>query len=76
MPPSVFTRTSSVPVPAGLVATSSLADTNSTSVAALEPNLTSLFFVKPLPLIVTDVPPPVGPSFGEIPLTAGVTSAS
>ena len=49
--PSCVTVTSTAPEPAGLFAISSVEDLNSTAAAALDPNLTSLAFVKLAPLI-------------------------
>ena len=62
---------STVPVPAGLVAVSVLSFTTTTLVAAFAPNVTLVAPVKPLPLIVTDVPPVVGPSVGTTLVTTG-----
>ena len=58
---------SSVPVPAGLSASSVIGDTTTTEVAAVEPNITVVPFVKLVPLIVTTVPPPSGPASGQAP---------
>ncbi len=70
-PPGPVTITSTVPVPAGLVAVISVAERTSTLVAALAPKLTFVASVKLVPVIVTDVPPTVGPSAGLMPVTAG-----
>jgi hypothetical protein len=40
-------------------------------VAATPPNVTAVAPLKPLPVIVTSVPPDVGPVFGEADVTAG-----
>ena len=40
-------------------------------VAAVEPNLTAVAPVRLVPVIVTDVPPPVGPAVGAICATVG-----
>jgi hypothetical protein len=44
-------------------------------VAAVLPNLTMVAPVKLLPVIVTLVPPMVGPAFGPIDVTVGAASA-
>jgi hypothetical protein len=43
--------------------------TNSTLLAAVEPNETALLFVKPEPVMVTFVPPAAGPLAGLMPDT-------
>lgn len=40
-------------------------------VAAVAPNVTAVTPVKPVPVIVTTVPPAVGPEVGEIEPTVG-----
>ena len=45
--------------------------TTLTLVAAVKPILTLAPETKPVPLIVTEVPPPVLPEFGVMPLTVG-----
>ncbi len=72
VPPPVITVTSTVPVPAGLVATICVA-MSLTIVAVTLPNFTTVAPDRLVPVIVTDVPPAVGPDVGLIPVTAGAT---
>jgi len=48
-----------------------VADTTVKVVAATEPKTTLLTPLNPVPVIVTDVPPAVGPDAGEIPVYRG-----
>src|SRR5512133_693893 len=76
--PSAFvTITWTVPgVPAGAVAVIAVSLVGGTKLAGLPaPNSTALAPVNPVPLIVTVVPPAVGPCVGLSPVTVG-TSAS
>ena len=63
-----------MPVPAGAVATISLADDTENDAAAVVPNLTALAPPKTLPVIVTSVPPSVEPVVGLRPVTAGAAT--
>ena len=75
MPPAVVTVMSTVPAePAGAVAVIWVALFTVYVVAAVLPNFTAVAPVKPVPVIITDVPPAVGPAFGEIPVTVGSTT--
>ncbi len=56
---------------AGVVAVIVVLLTTLTFVAAVKPILTLAPATKPVPLIVTEVPPAVVPEFGEMPLTVG-----
>ncbi len=71
VPPGVVTVTSTVPVPAGEVAEIEVPLLNVNELAAVPPNLTAVTPVNPVPVIVTPVPPAVGPLAGEIEVTAG-----
>ena len=71
MPAGVVTVTSTVPVPAGLLAVIVVSFTTVRFVAAVVPNSTAVAPVKPVPVIVTGVPPAVGPLVGLRPVTAG-----
>src|SRR5208282_65100 len=72
VPPAVVTVTLTVPLdPAGETTVISDSESTFTSVAATEPNLTTAPAMKPLPLIVTEVPPTAGPFFGDSPVTVG-----
>ena len=62
--------TSALPEPAGVFAVSSVAETNLTSLP-LAPIVTVEAAVKPLPLILTGVPPAAGPWEGVIDSTLG-----
>ena len=64
MPPGVVTVTSTVPVPAGAVAVTWVAEFTIKPVAAVVPNLTPVAPVRLVPVMVTEVPPAVGPRSG------------
>ena len=65
MPPGVVTVMSTVPAePAGAVAVIWVALLTVTLVALVVPNLTAVAPVKLVPVIVTLVPPAVGPATG------------
>ena len=64
------TTTSWLPVPAAVLAVISVSETTLTSVAA-EPIVTVAPVRKPLPLIVTAVPPAAGPWGGVMLSTVG-----
>jgi hypothetical protein len=72
VPPTVVTATSTPPeLPAGEVAVICVAESTVYVVTAVPPNATADAPVNPVPVIVTDVPPPVGPAFGDTELTVG-----
>ena len=71
MPPKVVTVTCTVPEPDGGVAEMLVAEFTLMSVASAVPNLTAVVPVKLVPIIVTLVPPAVGPLGGEIDVTVG-----
>jgi hypothetical protein len=72
VPPEVVTVTSTVPAaPAGAVAVIWVALLTVKPVAAFAPKLTAVAPVNPVPLIVTLVPPAVGPDAGLTPVTEG-----
>ena len=72
LPPGVVTMTEAVPaVPAGVVAAIEVALTTVTFVAAAPPIVTPVAPVKFVPVMVTLVPPPVGPEIGLMALTVG-----
>jgi hypothetical protein len=73
VPTGVVTVTFTVPVPAGLSAVIVVSLTTVKFVAAAVPKLTDVAPVKPLPVIVTNVPPTFGPAVGLRPVTAGAT---
>ena len=65
MPPGPVTVTSTVPAAsAGLVAVISVAETMTTLVAATVPKSTAVAVLKPVPVIVTAVPPADRPCRG------------
>jgi hypothetical protein len=71
-PTDVVTVTSTVPTePAGAIAVTELSLTNVYDVACVSPKATASTPVKPLPEIVTEVPPAVVPDVGEMPVTVG-----
>ena len=76
MPPGVVTVMSTVPAePAGAVAVIWVALlTTMTPVALVAPNLTAVAPVKLVPVIVTLVPPAVGPADGLTLVTVGAAA--
>ena len=71
-PSGLMTVTSTEPAePDGVVAVSRVAELNDTLLADLLPNLTVAPLWKFAPVIVTLVPPAMGPLAGEIALTVG-----
>ncbi len=74
VPPMVTTVTSTVPVPMGDVAVIEVALTIVTPVAFVVPNFTAVAPVKPVPVIVTLVPPVAGPLAGLSTVTVGAAT--
>ena len=72
VPPGVETETLTDPVPVGDTAVISVELTTVTEVAATEPNSTDVAPVRPVPVRVTLVPPPLLPMSGAIVTPAGV----
>jgi hypothetical protein len=66
VPPAVVTLTSTVPVPDGDTAVICVEELTVKPDALVAPNVTAVAAVNPVPVIVTDVPPAVGPVVGEI----------
>ena len=77
VPRPVVTRTSTVPVPAGAMALIEPSELSTKLVAGVEPKVTALTLAKLVPLIITCVPPPVGPPAGldvvVTPVTVGAS---
>ena len=74
VPPGVVTVVSTVPAASlGVVAVISVELTTLKEVAAVVPNLTALTEVKAVPVIVTTVPPPLGPALGDTLVTVGTS---
>ena len=71
VPPSVVTVTSTVPTPAGEGAVIWVALSTVKEPAALLPNLTAVTSEKLVPVMVTLVPPDVGPVLGLTLVTVG-----
>jgi hypothetical protein len=71
VPPGVVTVTSTVPVPPGDFTVILVSLTTVKLVASFEPNFTAVAPVKPEPVMVTEVPPDVGPEAGEMAVTVG-----
>jgi hypothetical protein len=72
VPPVLVTVMSTVPAdPAGATAVICVAEFTVTLVAVVDPNLTVLPDENPLPVIVTVVPPAVGPAAGLTAATVG-----
>ena len=71
VPPGVTTVTSTVPVPAGLSAVIEVSLTTVTLVAGVAPKSTAVAPVKPVPVIVTGVPPASVPLVGLKAVTVG-----
>jgi hypothetical protein len=74
VPPGVVTVRSTVLVPAGAVAVSDVAELTVVVVAETSPKSTVAPETKPVPVIVTEVPPVVGPALGLTAVTAGTGS--
>ena len=74
VPPGVVTVTSTVPLPAGEVAVIDVALLTVNDAALALPNLTAVAPVRLAPVMVTLVPPAVGPLFGEIDVTDGAVA--
>ena len=72
VPPCEVTVTWTVPLPAGLVAMISVSLTMLKLLTDACPNDTLVAVLKPVPVIVTLVPPLPGPLVGLIPVTVGV----
>ena len=75
VPSGPVTVTSTVPVPGGEVAVICESESTVMDTAAVPPNWTSVAPVKPLPSIVTVVPPASGPLAGLMPVTAGAATS-
>jgi hypothetical protein len=73
VPPGVVTVISTVPLPAGDVAVIDVAELTVKLVALAAPNFTAVAPVRLVPVMVTDVPPAVGPDVGETLVTVGAT---
>ncbi|MGA2698178.1 MAG: hypothetical protein ABSE74_00860 [Methanoregula sp.] len=72
MPPGVvMTRLAAPAVPAGVIAVIEVELTTPKLVAATPPNVTAVVPVKPLPVIITNVPPAVEPIAGETLVNVG-----
>jgi hypothetical protein len=70
--PRFVTVTVAAPaLPAGVVAVIWVPLTTTTLVAAVPPTVTVAPVAKFVPVIVTGVPPPVGPLFGDTAVTVG-----
>ena len=74
MPPAVVTVTCTVPEPTGEVAVIWVAEFIVKLEALAVPNFTAVASVNPVPLIVTVVPPAVGPLVGDIDVTVGAAT--
>ena len=75
VPPGVVTVTWTVPTaPAGDVAEMDVGPFTITPVAAVPPKKTVAPATKPVPVMVTPVPPALGPEFGVTPPTVGTGS--
>jgi hypothetical protein len=73
LPPDVVTTTLTSPgvIVAGLVAVTCVGDTTTTFVAGSIPNFTDAPDTNPVPVMVTGVPPDVGPDVGDTDDTVG-----
>ena len=78
VPPAVVTVASTVPAGwAGLVATQVVVAEHVTVVAAVSPNRTEVVadpVMKPVPVMVTPVPPLTGPAAGVMAVTVGMAA--
>ena len=73
-PPTVTVTVTAPALPAGVVAVMAVLLTTTTLVAAAVPNVTVAPAAKFVPVIVTAVPPAVGPLFGDTPVTVGTAT--
>ena len=76
VPPAVVTVTSTVPTPVGEVAVIWVALSTVKDPAALLPNLTAVAPEKLVPVMVTLLPPDVGPVFGLMLVTVGAAAGA
>ena len=75
VPPAVVTVTLTVPADsAGEVATIDVDELTVTAVAVTVPNITVAPDTKPVPVMVTEVPPVVGPEVGLMAVTVGTAT--
>lgn len=77
VPPGPVTRTETLPPalgPGGTTASITVSEATMNEVAAVEPKVTAVAFVKPEPLITAVFPPAAGPPVGFTPLTAGTAN--
>ena len=70
-PPEVTVTVTAPTLPAGVVAVMLVPLATTMFVAAFPPNVTVAPEAKPVPVIVTLVPPAVGPLFGDTLVTVG-----
>ena len=75
-PAGVVMLTSTVPVPRGVTALTCVLESTVKLVAATFPNNTAVAPAKPLPVIVTLVPPASGPLRGAIRVMMGARAAA
>lgn len=75
-PPGVVTVTETVPLPAGDVAAIEVELVTLTAVAGLAPKSTVAPLTKPVPVMVTVVPPPAGPLLGLTLVTVGAPTVN
>jgi hypothetical protein len=71
VPDGLVTVMSTVPLPGGAVAVIWVSLSSVKLLAAVDPNLTAVAPLNALPVIVTVVPPAVGPEEGLMLVTAG-----
>ena len=71
MPRELTTVTSTVPVPTGAIAVIEISLATINDTAGVAPKLTAVVLVKPVPVMVTLVPPKMLPTVGDIELTVG-----
>ena len=79
VPAEVVTVTSTVPLPAGEVAVQLVVEEHNTPVAAFVPKSTVVapeVVEKPVPVIVTLVPPAAAPEVGLMPVTLGADAGA
>jgi hypothetical protein len=75
VPPAVVTVTSTVPTAsAGEVVVISVSETTVNDAAGVAPKWTDVAPVKWVPVIVTGVPPPLGPDVGAMEVTVGTSA--
>ena len=75
VPPGPVTRTLTAPLPGGTTAFITVSEATVNEVAAVEPKVTTVAFVKPVPVMTVLVLPAAGPVLGLTEVTLGAAIA-